>query len=224
MLNGRKEVHFRDHHDNMVELVSFDAGTDHIEVVCEGVVETCDTKGVAGKHTAPLPLWYYQKPTDLTQSSPSLNTLLKELSGSDPLEQLHQLSDVVRQQVRYEKDKSHPHWSAETVLQEGVGVCQDHAHVFIAAARQLGLPARYVSGYLKLDNTTEQQAMHAWAEAWVEGLGWLGFDVSNAICPDERYIKVATGADYIEAAPVRGAQIGGDGESLEVEIFVTQQQ
>ncbi len=81
----------------------------------------------------------------------------------------------------------------------------------------------YVSGYLMLDDRIAQEAMHAWAEAYVDGLGWVGFDVSNGISPDTRYVRVATGLDYAEAAPVTGTRFGGTGENLTVSIEVAQQ-
>ena len=65
-----------------------------------------------------------------------------------------------------------------------------------ARARALEVPARYVSGYLMMDDRVDQEATHAWAEAFVEGLGWVGFDISNGISPDPRYVRVATGRDY----------------------------
>jgi transglutaminase-like putative cysteine protease len=131
---------------------------------------------------------------------------------------------VIAEAVTYELGASEPDWTAETAVTEGRGVCQDHAHVFIACARELKLPARYVSGYLLMDDRTEQDAMHAWAEVHLQGLGWVGFDVSNCICPDTRYVRVATGLDYSEAAPVTGTRIGGTDEHLTVQIEVAQQQ
>ena len=77
--------------------------------------------------------------------------------------------------------------------------------------------------YLMLDDTQAQDAMHAWAEAHVDGLGWVGFDVSNSISPDPRYVRVATGLDYLQAAPVTGMRIGGADETLRVDIEVAQQ-
>ena len=87
----------------------------------------------------------------------------------------------------------------------------------------MGFPARYVSGYLMLNDRVDQAAMHAWAEAHVDGLGWVGFDVSNSISPDVRYVRVATGLDYNDAAPVIGTRIGGSGEELDVQIEVAEQ-
>jgi transglutaminase-like putative cysteine protease len=94
--------------------------------------------------------------------------------------------------------------TAEAALTAGRGVCQDQAHVFIAGARALGIPARYVSGYLLIDGREEQEAGHGWAEGFVDGLGWIGFDIANEICPDDRYVRVASGRDYRDAAPVKG--------------------
>ena len=102
-------------------------------------------------------------------------------------------------------------------------MCQDHAHVFIAAARLMGYPARYVSGYLMMNDRVHQDASHAWAEAYVDMLGWVGFDVSNGISPDPRYVRVATGRDYREAAPISGLRFGAGGEAMSIDIQVQQQ-
>ena len=102
-------------------------------------------------------------------------------------------------------------------------MCQDHAQIFIAAARAMEIPARYVSGYLMMNDRIEQEATHAWAEAWVQGLGWVGFDVSNGISPDPRYVRVATGRDYRDAAPITGISFGPVAERLTVDLAVEQQ-
>ena len=111
---------------------------------------------------------------------------------------------------------------AEAALALKTGVCQDHSHIFIAAARLLGVPARYVSGYLMMDATTEQAASHAWAEAHVHPLGWVAFDAANGISPDERYVRLAVGRDYREATPVSGIRLGQAAEQLAVVITVEQ--
>src|SRR5690606_14157850 len=86
------------------------------------------------------------------------------------------------------------------------------------------MPARYVSGYLMVDDRVEQEATHAWAEAWVQGLGWVGFDVSNGISPDPRYVRVATGRDYRDSAPVTGITFGAVARSMSEHPEVEQQQ
>ena len=97
------------------------------------------------------------------------------------------------------------------------GVCQDLTHVFIAAARSLGIPARYVGGYFhRNDGVIEQDAGHAWAEAFVPELGWVAFDPANGICATDAHVRVAVGLDYLGAAPVRGTRYGGAGETLAV--------
>jgi transglutaminase-like putative cysteine protease len=103
------------------------------------------------------------------------------------------------------------------------GVCRDLTHIFIAAARCLGIPARYIAGYLQLaDGTVEQEAGHAWAEAFVPDLGWVGFDAANGVSPTDAYVRVAVGLDSLGAAPVRGTRYGAGGESLHVAIMVDQ--
>jgi transglutaminase-like putative cysteine protease len=108
-------------------------------------------------------------------------------------------------------------------LEKKTGVCQDHAHIFVAAAHALGVPARYISGYLMMEEKIEQAATHAWAEAHIPGLGWVGFDPANEICPDDRYVRVASGLCYKDAAPVSGMRIGMPGEKLEVIVKVADQ-
>ena len=129
----------------------------------------------------------------------------------------------MRDAIQYEPGWTDVDTKAEDALERGHGVCQDHAHVFIAAARLLGYPARYAGGYLMMNDRIHQDAGHAWAEVYVEGLGWVGFDISNAISPDSRYVRVATGLDYREAAPVSGMRFGAASESLDVSIQVQQQ-
>lgn len=220
---GTKELSYTDHHENVVELVSLGRGAQELEIVSEGEVEVQDAAGVVGRHTGPAPLWLFQNATPMTEAKTGVRAVVREVRGESDLDRLHALSAVIRDQVAYEIGVSHPDWTAETALAEGRGVCQDHTHIFLAAAREMGFPARYVSGYLMLDDRVMQDASHAWAEAYVEGLGWVGFDISNGISPDTRYVRVATGLDYAGAAPISGTRMGGGAESLTVEIEVAQQ-
>lgn len=135
---------------------------------------------------------------------------------------MHALSHVIAERVRYEIQKTHSETSAEEALEAGYGVCQDHAQIFVTAARLMGFPSRYVRGYLMLNDRVEQDASHAWAEAHLDGIGWIGFDVSNGISPDERYVRVATGLDYRDAAPVSGMRFGDSAESMNVTLQVQQ--
>ena len=223
---GTKELEFEDQHMNRVALLSFDGVGHEITITSSGEVETFDTSGVIGKHAGFAPLWYFEQSTDLTRAGNLTRKLTKGLLSDvdDPLARLHALSSRVLENVAYMLGHTDIQTSAEDALAAGRGVCQDHAHVFLAAARSMGVPARYVSGYLMLNDTDDQDASHAWAEAHVDGIGWVGFDVSNGISPDERYVRVATGLDYSEAAPISGLRMGDHGkETLTVDIQVQQQ-
>ncbi len=220
---GRIELSFEDHHNNTVDLLSFEKNATKLVVISSGEIEITETQGIVGRHIGLAPLWLYRQVTPRTKPGPAVRALARGAQGEPEIERLHALMRAVSEEVRYEVGASRPDWSAEDALSAGRGVCQDHAHVFIACARDLGLPARYVSGYLMLDDRVQQDAMHAWAEVHLDGLGWVGFDPSNGISPDARYVRVATGLDYGEAAPVIGTQIGGVGEVLDVSIEVAQQ-
>ncbi len=221
---GRKELSFDDSHKNKVDLISFDPGTRAVTVVCEGEVELRETHGVVGNHAGFMPLWMFERVTPLTQPGPATQSLSQRVAGeANALQRMHDLCDLVAETVTYKSGSSHVGSTAEEVVNAGSGVCQDQAHVFITCARLMGVPARYVSGYLMMDDQVEQDATHAWAEANIPGLGWVGFDVSNAICPDTRYVRVATGLDYSEAAPVSGTRFGSGAEKLTVTVAVQQQ-
>lgn len=220
---GKKETTFEDHHRNTTELISFDRDTTSLTVISEGEVEISDTGGILGAHHGCAPLWLYEMTTPRTTAGQGVRALIKGMGDVQDVTTLHALSQRIRDAVPYTLGGSEPDWSAEDALSAEKGVCQDHTHIFLACMRAIGLPARYVSGYLMLNDTTTQDAMHAWAEAHVPGLGWVGFDVSNGISPDTRYVRVATGLDYSDAAPISGSRQGGEEEDLDVQIKVEQQ-
>lgn len=221
---GRKELAYEDHHNNTVELLSIDKNAELLLVTSEGEVDITQTDGVIGRHLGPSPLWLYKRGTEYTKAGAGVRALVHETDPKAPdLQRLHELMAQIRKAVAYQTGSSDPAWGAEEVINHGRGVCQDHAHVALSCTREMGYPARYVSGYLMLNETIEQDAMHAWVEVHVHGLGWVGFDVSNGISPDERYVRVATGLDYGDAAPVTGSRVGGAGEALSVQIEVAQQ-
>ncbi|PYE85952.1 transglutaminase family protein [Pseudoroseicyclus aestuarii] len=220
---GARQLFFDDEHNNRVELVAVEPGVDRITIVSEGEVGMSDTSGVHGPHAGYVPLWLFERTTPLTRPGPRCRALLREVDPAlGPLEKLHALSHVISGAVEYLVGTSTATSTAEDAAVAGSGVCQDHAHIFLACARAAGIPARYVSGYLKMDDRDQQEATHAWVEGHVEGLGWVGFDVSNAISPDTRYVRVATGLDYLGAAPITGFRFGAPGESLHVALEVRQ--
>lgn len=223
VVGGKRELGYEDHHNNTVELISFSRDAQELILVSEGEVELSDNHGILGRHRGVAPLWLFEQSTPLTEAGKGVRSILRKTPDCEPLDQLHALAGVIREVVAFEVGASQADSGAEDAIAAGKGVCQDHTHIFLSCARELCHPARYVSGYLMLNDRTAQDAMHAWAEVHVDGLGWVGFDVSNGISPDTRYVRVATGLDYAEAAPVIGTRIGGMGETLSVAIEVVQQ-
>lgn len=221
---GKKEVSFSDHHANAVDLVSLMPGHDRIVIHCSGEVDLTESSGVIGPHQGFMPLGAFLQPTPLTQPGEKVRALVQEL-GSDHESDIargHALSALIIEHMPYAIGHTNADTSAEDAIGIGAGVCQDHAHVFLAAMRLLGHPARYVSGYLLMNDRENQDATHAWAEAYMEGIGWVGFDVSNGYSPDERYVRVATGLDYSDASPVSGIRYGPSSEAMTVELQVQQ--
>ncbi|MDQ3495357.1 MAG: transglutaminase family protein [Pseudomonadota bacterium] len=189
--------------------------------VC-GDVETENLHGVHGTGDDSLPPMFYLSPTLLTAGTPAIEELAHLVSGEgNDIERLHRLSNGVRDKVDYLPHQTDAESTAAEAFAAGAGVCQDHVHVLIVGARALGYPARYVSGYL-FPVGEEAAASHAWAEIFVDDLGWVGFDAANRQSPDERYVRIACGRDYRDAAPVRGVRLGGIAETLEVDVSIAE--
>ncbi|MGB7418286.1 MAG: transglutaminase family protein [Erythrobacter sp.] len=224
--NAAPELQYDDQNYNTVTLVSVEPGAHEVTVTCRGEVQTQDNAGVIGQHSGHLPLWAFLSQTSLTKPGAKMRALMRDveqLEGGSKLDFLHALLAAIREQVTYKTGTTDVTTTAEEATANGNGVCQDHAHIFIGAARACDIPARYVSGYLMMDDRIEQEATHAWAEAHIDGLGWVGFDISNGISPDPRYVRVATGRDYRDAAPVTGISFGSTEQMLTVDVTVEQQ-
>ena len=224
--HAHPELTYEDQHHNTVTLVAVDKGAQEVTVTCSGTVDTHDHAGVIGRHSGHLPLWSFLAQTEKTRPGPGMRKLAQEMEDldEDRIDMLHRLSAAILERVIYKTGTTDSRTTAEEAFAAANGVCQDHAHIFIGIARLLGIPARYVSGYLMMNDRIEQEAGHAWAEAYVEELGWVGFDISNGISPDARYVRVASGRDYRDAAPVTGISFGNTATVLEVDIAVEQQQ
>ena len=222
--DGRRELpSFTDGFGNLVHSYSVNRTHDSITLLVEGEVDTTDTAGILRGSSEPLPPLFYLRSTPLTTADEAIETLATEGGrGKTSLERLHRLMIAVRARVDYQLGATHAATTAAEALAQGVGVCQDHSHIFIAAARRLAIPARYVGGYLWTGvETHEYGASHAWAEAYVEDLGWVGFDAANCICPTAAYIRASIGLDYASAMPVRGIRRGKSAEELAVRVAVT---
>jgi transglutaminase-like putative cysteine protease len=220
---GKIETSYRDHYGNHVDLVSIQPGAQEISLKATGTVNTLLDNGVLGPVYGRVPLWHFLQPTPATMAGEAISALPR--IGRDPAEMLgdlHALSAAILEAVPWESGGTQSGTTAEAAMAGGSGVCQDHAQIFLAAARLSGVPARYISGYLKMNDRIDQDASHAWAEAHVEGLGWVGFDISNRVSPDERYVRLAIGRDARDAAPVEGLRMGSAEETLNVSLQVQQ--
>ena len=220
---GSKELMFEDQYQNQTLLVKADQGATEVSVKVFGEVDTHCSDGVFGKIYGVAPLWHFAQSTPRTAAGQGIAALASTIgTKTNILDGLHALSEAIIEAVPYGNADTFSGTTAEEALTAGGGVCQDHAQIFVSAARVAGIPARYVSGYLMMNDRVEQDASHAWAEAHIEGLGWVGFDVSNGISPDERYVRIATGLDSRDAAPISGLRLGPASESMIVSLQIQQ--
>jgi transglutaminase-like putative cysteine protease len=211
-----------DHHRNPCHTVVIREPLTEVTITCSGQVETVDTGGVVPPAPTDLPAALYLRQTLFTRTDPKLADFADSFADAiarDPVDGLHDLMLGVARAVRYQTNGTHVHTTAAEAFADGVGVCQDHAHIFIACCRRLGIPARYIGGYLATtEGAASHEAGHAWASALVPALGWVSFDPANGVSATERYVRAAIGFDYADAGPVRGVRIGGGEEKLAVEV------
>lgn len=210
---------------NILHTFTADGPVDELRITVEGDVETAEAHGVLKGTLERFPFTFWQRETALTHACPEIVEFAHDIAsgeGGDRLETLHALNTAIFNQMRFAVGDTDTKTTACDAFRAKSGVCQDFAHVFLAAVRSLGIPARYIGGYLLRTDVNEQEAGHAWAEAYVDGVGWIGFDPAHSLSTTERYVRVANGLDYLDAAPIRGARIGGSGESMSVSIHVSQ--
>ena len=218
---GIKGGGFRDGAGDWVQAWSVPGPVSEITVQVRGVVETTNLSGVLQRHRETIPPQAWLRATTPTRADTALSELALSVRADDALALSHALAEAIAEAIAYRPGSTHAHTTAAEALALGEGVCQDHAHALIACARVRDMPARYVSGYLHAtEDGTPHEAAHAWAEVWIQGLGWVGFDPANHCCPDERYIRLGAGADAREAAPIRGIARGNGKESLDVTVAV----
>ena len=215
---------FRDGAGDWVQGWTVKGPVSAVEVRVQGLVETTDLAGVLRGHRELVPPLAYLRDTPATAADDALRALAKSAVQSDALGQAHALAFAVAGAIAYRPGSTHSHTTAAEALAQGEGVCQDHAHALIACARHLGMPARYVSGYLLASEDGQpHEASHAWAEINVPGYGWIGFDPANRMCPDARYIRLGSGLDAKEAAPIKGIARGLGAESMDVTVAIQSQ-
>lgn len=214
-------ANFRDGAGDLIETATFLGSVETVIIDVTGTVETTDLSGVLRGHREKVPPLAYVRRGPFTHASAGIRDLAeKAIAGAaNPLAKAHALAEAVGEAIAYTPGETDARTTAAEALEAGRGVCQDHAHTLVAAAICLDIPARYVTGYLHAEGDIAD-ASHAWAEIHVPDLGWVGFDASNQVCPDERYIRLGSGFDSIDAAPIRGVSQGQGAESMNVDVKV----
>ena len=210
---------------NIVHTLYTERPTDSLMVRVTGEVATVNTGGVLKGTPERLSPLVFLRSTPLTLADADMRAFAAGIGEGQTLDRLHRLMGAIHESVAFMVGSTTVDHTAAEAFAQKQGVCQDHAQIFIACARRMGIPARYVSGHLhRSDGVINQDAAHAWAEGWVEDLGWIGFDPANGICPTEHYVRVATGLDALGASPIRGTSYGGGRETMTVALRVRQMQ
>lgn len=217
-----KLLRSEDWYGNIVHSLFVAGPVEQITLHVAGEIETSDTSGIVSGCVERFPELFYVRQTPLTRPSVAIGEFAGQVAGYliKPLDQAHALNRAIHERLRFDTDATHPTTTAMEAFSAGHGVCQDFTHVFLAAARCLNIPARYVSGYLHKPGEAVQEAGHAWAEAFIPDLGWVSFDPANGVSATEHYVRLAIGLDYLDAAPVRGSYYGFSREALDVRLRI----
>lgn len=214
-----------DAYGNIAHTMVLTALHDQIRIVVNGVLEIDALQQgrvptVTGSPGAELSPLMFTLATPLTAlDEPVREFAARHLGGAHQTGDFLALTEAICGSVQYESGITEVTSTAAQALAIGRGVCQDHAHLFVACCRAAGVPARYVSGYFH-PGDTQDAASHAWADVWIDGEGWVSIDVTHRQFTSERHCRLAIGRDYMSAAPIRGVRTGGGEESLEVRVAV----
>lgn len=212
---------------NIIHILSTDRPLSALAITVRGEVRTTDMAGAVTRTAERLPSGVFLRETALTRPDAAIQVLGERVAGeagADPLTRMHTLMEMLHDEVGFDPRATLVTGTAAEALALKRGVCQDHAHIFVATARGMGYPARYVSGHLVRGADETAEAGHAWAEVLVPDFGWIAFDPVNNLCPTDAYIRVAVGLDYQDAAPIRGARTGGGEEIMTVSLRVAEAQ
>ncbi|HVU11243.1 MAG TPA: transglutaminase family protein [Phototrophicaceae bacterium] len=229
-----------EHYDYLGNIVhSFDIPTQHdqLKITAESIVEliappplpnaldagawdTLDQVAKSGE------FWDMLEASPRTMPSEALRQFAQELDvnrNTDPLSLLHQINTRLFNSLDYSASTTDVDSPIDVALAARKGVCQDFAHIMIALVRSVGIPCRYVSGYLFFDHhdRSTPDATHAWVEAYLPQIGWIGFDPTNNLIAGERHIRVAIGRDYNDVPPTRGVFKGKAESELAVAVHIT---
>jgi transglutaminase-like putative cysteine protease len=194
-----------------------------IRIVASGLVEVQSAdRGRMPDRLSVSPL-AFTVPSRLTEPTETIREFSgRHLSAHPGSSQFISLAEAICSEVSYQSGATATESAADEALALGKGVCQDHSHLFIACCHTVGIPARYVSGYLDPGDVAHS-ASHAWIDVWVDETdysGWISIDVTHACLQNNRYCRLAVGRDYESAAPIRGIRRGGGTESMSVTVKV----
>lgn len=172
--------------------------------------------------------WEMLLPSEFAKPTAALEELASQLDvrrRDDPLQVMHQMNDALYNWFDYEQKSTHVDSPIDEAIHSRSGVCQDLAHIMIALVRKLRIPCRYVSGYLyhgaENKDRSVHDATHAWVEALLPHLGWVGFDPTNRLVAADRHVRTAIGRDYADVPPTRGIFRGNASSELTVAVRVT---
>ena len=187
-----------------------------------------DAWGQLDAETSSGERWHMANPSHFARDTALLEELAQELHwrrDADPLTMMRRLNFALFRAFTYAPRQTHVDSPIDHALKARAGVCQDLAHIMIAMARRVGIPCRYVSGYLSTSRDGHDRsadgATHAWAEAYLPPLGWVGFDPTNDVLAGERHLRVAVGRDYGDVPPTRGVFRGEAASELSVLVTVS---
>ncbi len=217
---------FIDAYGNICHVLAIDGQINNLSIETIGIVDTNENTGIIGNMRENFPPQVFCRFSPLATPDEAIIEFANNCYKiNDTLATAHEIMAKLHQMIKFEIGATSVITDAIMAFGAKSGVCQDQAHIFIAACRALKIPARYVSGHLlRQDGNDIQEAAHAWAECFIENLGWVAFDPVNGICTDEHYVKVAIGLDYRDAAPLSGSRIGGGMETLSVGLHVRNNQ
>jgi transglutaminase-like putative cysteine protease len=211
---------YRDGFGNHVHYFNHVPGHDRVAVLAESVVTTA--AGLPDLEDREFPQDFLQFRSPVLDAA-GVGALAGRFQGGDVERRLEDLVLHVNREFEYQPDTTTVYTAVDEVLRRRAGVCQDFAHLFIAVARCMGLPARYVSGYIHSGvGHVGEGASHAWAEVLVPGVGWVGYDPTNPVRALERHLRVAIGRDYRDVAPTRGTYLGTAHENMEVSVTTSE--
>jgi transglutaminase-like putative cysteine protease len=210
---------------NLTHVFTADEPLDELRVEVDGQVETQNSNGVVRGTVERFPPSLFLRDTALTQSDAAICEFAQTIRAAGKgqvLAELHALLDRLHAEFVHEAEPARGPAKAQEAFAHKGGTAADLTHIFIGAAHSLGIPARFVAGYFHQPEADVERAGHAWAEAYVEDLGWVAFDPANGFCPVDAHVRVAVGLDALGAAPLRGTRYGAGAETLEIAVKVGQ--